>query len=273
MKVRFLQHSLDFLIYLLSFLSNIIIIWMVPSAEVKEFASTYILGNALFSLLIYYQFTNIVNERKIWLFFYIFLAFFVALICVAYDTIFLYFFYPYFYLLADHLASQKLSNQRVRLYRVVTLFTIIPFAIPETNFELNLFIRVAFFTIAAFYFHFVNVKISPLVITSRWLFVFFCYLSYTLPLYIISHIADNPSQLKIWYISTQVGIALLLKYYEFSARGAGKSLYTFASCIGFSLLLPLVVLNVSYSISIAAVYWTGCGIVIYASKFVKNEQI
>lgn len=271
-KRVFIQHSVDFFVFLGSFLSNIIILWLVPAFQVKDFASFYLIGNAIFSLLVYYQFTNVVNEKHVGWSLYILSALFFLLLGIEQTSIILYFFYPYFYLIADYLASQKFSRRTVKLYRLATLFTVSPFFLLENKFDFSLTIRIIFFIISAFVFQNVSDKITPLAIRARWKFVFLCYLSYTLPLYLITAFSENPFELKVWYVSTQIGIAIVLKYYEFSGRGNGMNGIALAACAIFSIVLPIVVLLFSFNLTLAVVYWMGVVFLLYAARYVKNES-
>ncbi len=267
-----LQHALDFLIYLLSFCSNIIIIVLAPDDALKDFAKIYLIGNIVFSLLVYYQFTNSVNIKNIKLIFIISILCLFISFGLNLSKITIYFFYPYFYLISDYLVSQKFQKKFIRYFRVLSLITLIPFIFSRLGFDLSLTLRTVFFILAGSIFLYSNSRISKLLVTSRWTFVLFCYLSYSLPLYLIIFFARDANELKFWYISTQAGIAIILKYYDFSSRGDGKNYYIIYIFTFFSFIIPLLVLPFYFNLVLAFIYWLGFLCALYAGKFVRNED-
>jgi hypothetical protein len=270
-KENLVKLSLDFMIFLAGFSSNLIIIWASPSAEIKEFTSVYVISNAVFSFLIYFQFTKSVNISAIWGAFLICTSLLLFSYFILNMKSSLYFFYPYFYLISDYIASQKLQSRAIRIYRLVSLSTLFPFVFEGIDFEGAIGFRLAYFLVSGFGILLYKKQIAPLSVSSRWIFVFLCYLSYTLPLYLVTILAKAPADLKIWYSVTQIGIAFILKYYDFISRGGiQKNEYLFKVCAYCSILIPLPVLYINFHFVFVINYWIGLAIIIYAGKYIKN---
>lgn len=265
-----LVHGLDFLLFGISFVANLIIFVLVPNADLHDFAFLYLAGNSIFSFIIYSQFTGAININSIKFIYYVCLFFLFTLALGPLPNTAIYFFYPYFYLIADHLVSQKFSLNIVRFYRFLSISTVVLFFENNLSFTNDVLVRTIFFALISLACINNSSNIKPLSINSRWKFVLFCYLSYTVPLFVIVHISRNPAELKVWYVLTQLGIAILLKYYDFSSRGAGINQFTFLLCAIFSFAIPFIGMAISFSLQLFFVYFFGLIIILYAGKYVEK---
>ena len=255
-------------LYVVSFASNIIIIFLAPSEEVQSYINLYVISSAFFSLFVYIQFTGNPDPLKIKISFLVFSIIYIYMLLKGDLGVAAYIFLPYFYLISDHIASQKSGVLAAKLFRSLSLLTLIPFFIKDMDFLYAVELRIAYFMIAFIYLVSSKGKISGLQIKAPWRFVVFCYICYTLPLYLITILAKDSISLKIWYSITQIGIAMILKVYEFNSRLGSeynKSLFKFL--VVLAMAIPLVTMTFSFEIVLLQVYLFGLLIVVLIRRY------
>ncbi len=252
-------------------MANVLIVSLLPSSVAKEFTQFYVISNAVFSFFVYYQFATEVKIN------YIKYGLTINTVVYAASIVFYkevnYIFYPYFVLIAEYLASQTKSDNWVLGFRIISTITVLPLIDENINFDNFLELRILSYMCVSFYLISSNKEIRKLAIKAKWTFVFWCYLSYTLPLYLVARFSESTNELKIWYVAIQLGIAFQIKIYEFSSRGAGKDAKLIVLGYVVLTLTPFAAAVLNFSVYNLMIYFMAVIFALKAGDYVKNEVV
>jgi len=209
---------INFIVFFLSFLANLVIIKMMPDENLRAYINIYtIVGGcgALAFFLIYSQEALASHVRKIgvglmavYALAHIPLNGFWASAAV----------YPLLLIYNDYIVTQGSLIKGKYLYRLFLIFSVLPFLFLQNQFELLFQARVVLLVCILFYYTLQSRDAATLQVHSTWKYIFFNYTFYYAPLLLIANISLPPSALKVWYIFSQGGLVVYLKYLDFAIR-------------------------------------------------------
>lgn len=212
-----------FLLFLFSYAINPAIILAIPDKDVSGFLYNYAASSAIFSFILLIYFSNAWAVKKV--------AYFVpaaSCILISFVALFgknwLWVYYPYSILIGDYITTQSGSERLSNAYRVLLVASAVPIVLfPQHFYELvafrsgiNTLYALALITKIRTY-HVLNIK-SPV----KWILI--TYIFYSGSLLLAPQISHNdPATTKAWFIGIQIGIGLLLKKLDFSARAINNN--------------------------------------------------
>ena len=206
---------MNFILYLASYASSLIVFIKIPSSASISFLQYYSVANILGSLSITMLLTNGIGVNIQKAFFY--LAIF-AVFCLNFLGVkFVYLSYPIALLVSDYLISQTQSSNVIKYYRIFIAFAAITFFF-DIDFVTQIKIRNIILISSALYCLVKSTIIRSLEIKSSILYLFIIYCSYSGVLFCVARLPMLPDEVKYWYIATQIGLALQLKLMDYSSR-------------------------------------------------------
>jgi hypothetical protein len=261
---------IKFILFLLSFLANLIIIKIIPDEKLLGYINLYtIVGgcSALTFFLIYSSKPSANTVRKIGfglILIYVFSVNFWSSFWVSAVL------YPAFLIYIDYIITQSNLSKWLNLYRVAFIFSTIPILLTPERFEIIFEARVALMAAFLLFCAIKTKSLAALDINSKWSYILFNYSFYYGPLLLISNIALTPDGLRVWYIFSQGGLVVYLKYLDFALR---KN-HTISRKINFLILLPIVgapivPLYFFPSITGLAMYYLGLLGLVYSKRYIK----
>lgn len=209
---------INFILFFLSFLANIVIIKTMPDGSLRSYINIYTsVGGcgALVFFLMYSREAATLHIRKTG---FGLLAFYGAAHIPLDGFWASASAYPLLLIYSDYIVTQSSLARGKLLYRIFLILSALPFLFFQDQFNILFQARVLLLAgISLFYTIFVN-HVAPLRVHSTWKYVFFNYTFYYVPLLLIANIPLNPVALKGWYIFSQGGLVVYLKYLDFALR-------------------------------------------------------
>lgn len=257
----------NFALFIISFNANIFILISAPSNLTSTYVKSYTCSSALFSILIFIIFTAKIDSKKIKLICTLVpIVFFINLLVIK-EELLLFILYPAIILEADYLVTQSISLKLVNIFRLVLILTAIPFLLTDLNF-INL-IEIRSLILLGFVSFVVSSKkiVMPLKIIYPYKFMALSYIFYTGVLLLFPYISSDSSELKVWYLTTQVGLAVILKIADFSMResyNSNKALYNMVYAISFT--IPILSMLKYPNFIFLSLYFIGYLGLMYATK-------
>ena len=209
---------INFIVFFLSFLANLVIIKMMPDENLRHYINIYtIVGGcgALAFFLMYSREAATPHIRKIG---------FGLLVIYAIAHIPLNGFwasaaiYPLFLIYNDYIVTQSSITRGRYLYRLFLILSALPFLIFHDQIEILFQARVILLAAILFFYTVHTSHVTSLQVHSTWKYIFFNYTFYYAPLLLLANIALEPAGLKAWYIFAQGGLVVYLKYLDFALR-------------------------------------------------------
>lgn len=209
---------INFILFFLSFLANLVIIKMMPDENLRAYINIYtIVGGcgALAFFLIYSHETLALHVRKIG--FGIMVIYVLANIpldgFLASSIV-----YPLMLIYNDYIVTQGGLNKGRNVYRIFLVLSTLPFVLLQNQFEILFQARVLILICILLYYTLNSGLVTPLQVHSTWKYIFFNYTFYYAPLLLIANLPLTSSGLKAWYIFSQGGLVAYLKYLDFALR-------------------------------------------------------
>jgi hypothetical protein len=209
---------MHFILFLISYALNPVIIMMVPDQSAERFLSVYAIGSIVFSL----YFTFIFSQQKVIRFSrsLILLVIFVITLAsiITGDVIMLWVIYPFALLAGDYVCTQSGSSKYTLIFRCVLIFSALPFIIFSDMFSEMIFLRVA---ICLLFMLYILIKVKDFMLltiesTVKWVSITYVFYSGSLLLVPLS--GGDGEHIKIWFVTMQIGLGLILKKLDFSVR-------------------------------------------------------
>lgn len=246
---------MQFFLFLFSYALNPLIIYAVPTAQAEGFLTIYAVSSVVFSLLftIAFAYQGLVDFTRYWVPL-LSLMLIVAAAVTGADGLWV--LYPFTLLVGDYICTQSGSNKISIIYRVLLILSAVPFIFFPEYFELLVWLRSAFgiafvvvLMVLVKQFHVLAIK-SPV----KWIAV--TYIFYSGSLLVVPTLGGGDGEhLKHWFIGMQVGLGLILKKLDFSVRAvSGKAGLLFKAIDVFVLLIPVVLMFISFDWLLLAVY-------------------
>jgi hypothetical protein len=264
----------NFSTFLIGFAANSIILIVAPSNLTENYLIYYTISNAVSSIILLLLFTS-VRGLKYGIGIFLIAAFsFVVNKITFEDNTTLFVLYPIVLLGVDYLVTQTLSINMVNAYRYMLIISLVPFMTNTVNFVNALEIRVLAIIMCGFYIVLSKKDVTPLKIRYPAVFLASCYLFYTAPLLVLQFITTNSNELKWWYITTQIGLALILKLRDFSMRSVyitHRNLNYAVYVVSFILPIPCFILYPK--VAIFSLYYVGFFGLIYSARFLVQDEL
>lgn len=209
--------------YVLAALSNFAVVLLLPGGALQSFLKLYSVSSMLAGMLIVYLFSSSVavpwlsKRRKA-----ILAAFFFMLITAAFCGFvgFLIVLYCVSVLLADYYSSQSVDRNTAYIQRLLIFSGTLPLCFFQvTNvFPFEYFLLLRIVPALTFLILVKRDDLMPLRLKGASVYVVLTHVLYFGCLTILPWVASG-SQLRTWYISTQVGQSLVLKASDYVIRG------------------------------------------------------
>lgn len=265
---------IKFIFFFLSFVANVVILKMMPDANLRAYINIYnMVGacGALLFFLIYAKESFALHVQKIGVFLLIAYVLLNILIDEFWASAIL---YPLFLIYNDYIVTQGNVAKRQSLYRLFLIFSALPFFFFESHFEELFQARVMLIAGILLFYVVATKSVVALQIQSTAQYVFFNYTFYYVPLLLIANMPFAPTALKLWYIFTQGGLVVYLKYLDFAARQN----HTVPRYLNHLILLaavtaPLLPAFFFFSASALVVYYVGLSGLVYSKRFIKMAAL
>lgn len=260
----------SFIVFFLSFLANLLIIKMMPDKSIRIYINAYtIVGGcgALFFFLLYSRRDAVLWVKKIG--YFLLLVFVLA--CFVVDKFWVSVaFYPLFLIYNDYLVTQSDLTKYGVFYRLFLILSAIPFLFFQESFELLFQLRIVLLAIVLAFYAVHSRDIAPLHVRSTWKYVFFNYTFYYAPLLLIANITMTPDELRVWYVFSQGGLVVYLKYLDFALRKGSVVSNRMGEFVLAAALAALVV-PIAYcpSGTAVALYLVGLLGLIYSKRYIN----
>ena len=265
---------IKFIFFFLSFVANVVILKMMPDANLRAYINIYnMVGacGALLFFLIYAKESFALHVQKIGVFLLIAYVLLNILIDEFWASAIL---YPLFLIYNDYIVTQGNVEKRQSLYRLFLIFSALPFFFFESHFEELFQARVMLLAGILLFYVVATKSVVALKIQSTAQYVFFNYTFYYVPLLLIANMPFAPTALKLWYIFAQGGLVVYLKYLDFAARQN----HTVPRYLNHLILLaavtaPLLPAFFFFSASALVVYYVGLSGLVYSKRFIKMATL
>jgi len=245
-------------LFLASFASNFAVLYKVPLNLGQPFYSTYSIANTASSLLITLVFTWIAKSNQIKKYTILILLSTFLLGWWIGGLIGIAVIYPLAMLCSDYSVSQAKIIKCNTAYRLTMVLTSILFVIPTLSFQSAILLRIGASMLFYTYILFREKEMHALKIKSPIAFMIFAYFFYSGTLMVIPWLSNSDVNIKVWFLTAQISLGILLKRADFLTRGSYKTsfivnLFTylfasfvviFASTYSFNLIyLALVIIS------------------------------
>lgn len=260
---------MNFVLYLVAYAANFVILYYLPNSEVDIFLKSYTLYNTIASLFITLLLTGsqgwLVRVRVFWLFYIVACA--VLMLSGLYKVnALLYACYPIIMILSDYFASQNLSLRGINFYRVFSFLTISIFWL-DVDFSTQVLIRSILLSLSSFFCVSYTKEFRSLKIQSTLKYILIIYSSYSAVLFLIVRLNFQPVEQKYWYMGVQVGLALVLKLMDFKARGEKINSVRLKQLVYIANGIIFIVANyMHFSMLASLLYVAGFSGLLYADK-------
>lgn len=261
---------INFIVFFLSFVANLVIVKMMPNENLRAYINIYnIVGGcgALAFFVIYSReaFTQHIRKIGVGLMVvqvlaHITLDGFWASVAV----------YPLLLIYNDYIVTQSNLVKGRYLYRLFLIFSLLPFLFLQNQFEILFQARVILLSGVLFYYTLSTKEVAALQVQSPWKYIFFNYTFYYAPLILIANISLTASALKVWYIFSQGGLVLYLKYLDFALRknhtvSRHLNSFTLLAAVG----APILPVCLFPSVTGLVTYAVGLLGLVYSKRYIK----
>lgn len=261
---------INFIVFFLSFLANLVIIKMMPDGNLRPYINIYtIVGGcgALAFFLMYSRQAATPHIRKIG--FGLLAIYAIAHIPLngfwASASI-----YPLFLTYNDYMVTQSSIARGRYLYRLFLILSALPFLFIQDQFEILFQARVISLATILLFYTVQTSHLTALQVYSTWKYIFFNYTFYYAPLLLIANIALPPAALKAWYIFAQGGLVVYLKYLDFALRKNHTVSRHMNSLILLSAVgAPILPVCLFPSATGLIAYFTGLLGLVYSKRYIK----
>lgn len=263
---------LNFLLYLLSFAANTIIILTAPKSDIHAYLGYYNVFGVFFSVFffLYYRYLCSIKVSRFIL--GVFLAVFL-LICLKLNVkMALFSSYPGILIFVDYLVTQTSGVKAVNVFRVGMIVSAIPFLVFRDDFELNLLVRCGMLFAVCVIFAFTAKEEFRLSVRSTWKFLAGNYLFYNGTLIAVTWLIQDASELRWWYLSIQIGLVLILKALDFSLRRSYDMSPSLRGAVfTMGALVPLPVMMAFPSVLNLLIFYIGYGGLVFTSRYISHS--
>ncbi|MFV8366705.1 hypothetical protein [Flavobacterium sp. XS1P27] len=237
-----------FILFVLSFALNPLIIGYLPIEYTKEFLSCFAIANLIFSLLftLCFGWLKTAKTANYWI---PSIAFILLLSVLFFGNRALWFYYTFILLAADYSVTQTSSLKISLYYRIYLISSVLLLVCFKNFFYEFIIIRSVVCTMFVFVVILSKKEFCPLSLKSPWKMILITFTFYSGTLALLPNIFDNQNllNLKVWYVGAQVGLGLILKELDFSTRANTTNNKIFIDLIKVgSILLPIFILIFSY---------------------------
>ncbi len=262
---------INFLIFSLSFLANLLVITFIPNDYTKEYINIYTLvgGVAALTFFLIYASTTSIKLLKLLgyslLFILVILNLFLSSFWAAAAV------YPALLVYTDYISSQSDLVKYNRAYRIFLIASALPLAVFQNHFLLLFSIRTSLIGIILALYLLNTKAVTKLEVRSTWKYIFFNYSFYYVPLLLIANLPIQESHIKLWYIFSQGGFIVYLKYLDFCLRRDRTSFKALHKIIlAASIIAPAVPSALHPSATGIAIYFIGLSGLIYSKRYIKT---
>jgi len=255
---------MHFFLFLFSYALNPLIIFRAPDSETEVFLTLYATFSIVFSLLLTVVFSNKFCIKHLKIAINIILIFLIPIILLGDKSQLIWILYPLSLLLGDYICTQSASPRVSIIFRVILILTALPFLFPSLDFTIWLIVRMV---MCFMFIIIINIKVNKykiLDIKSPIKWIFTTYFFYSGALLVTPYLSSgSPTSIKVWFITLQVGLGLILKQLDFSVRSIkNRNVFLLKTIDIVVILLPLsvlffyfdLVMFIVYMISLIALY-------------------
>lgn len=209
---------INLILFFLSFTANLVIIKTIPIEIFKSYINLYTIVGCLGSLAFFILYTKYLSIDKVKKTGYLL----IFLYCFLYNVYDLFWasiiIYPLLLLFNDYIFTQCNLKKTNLIYRTFLIISALPFILYSENFRYLFESRVLIMAIILLAINYRITEASELNVKSTWQFIFFNYTFYYAPLLIIGFIMPSTNGMKYWYVFTQTGLVIYLKYLDYCTR-------------------------------------------------------
>ena len=244
---------LDYLLYGLAFLSNVLVVFSAPLIYSNSFLFIYSSTSLIFGIFVVLIFGTIrFSTISIWILLSMIPV--IALYFFLQKNGFLWFAYTITLLISDYIASQKGGVGAAKLNRLLNILSAIPFYFYPNDFLVLIILRLSIFFLMSFVIVFNRREFSILNLKAPFFYVISTHVAYFFPLMIVSRFFEG-QQMKFWYLGFQAGLGAILKVMDFAIRKNSKKNEVVNSFLLFTVLMIPFLLMIRYpSILLLLVY-------------------
>lgn len=243
---------MNFFLFLLSYILNPVIIHSIPQNIVSQFLTTYMWANVFFSLAFTIFFsTKIIKYAYV----FIIVSFIFLVALVFLEGNYVWAILPFSILLGDYLCTQAAEGRISYFFRLVLIFTALPFVYPDGNFSLLIVIRIVAILTFGFWLMFKNRKPKRLNISFPVKWIATTYVFYSGTLLLLPYLLTDDTELKYWFIITQVGLGIVLKKLDFEVRSVSENIRKVGLLIYIGACALPLLLSIYYFSAIAVIMY------------------
>jgi hypothetical protein len=209
---------MHFVLFLVSYALNPLIVLMVPDHDAELFLGVYAIGSVVFSL----YFTFIFSQEKLLNFSKGLILFVVAMVgamaLLTGELLWLWVAYPFSLLAGDYVCTQSGVAKFTLIFRGVLIFSALPFLIFTDMFSGLIALRIALCLVFMLFMLYVVKSFVVLSIESTIKWISVTYIFYSGSLLLVPLLGGEGAHIKIWFVTMQGGLGLILKRRDFSVR-------------------------------------------------------
>lgn len=210
----------NFALYLFSFAANTLVVMTAPGDLLRGYVLVYNVASVVFSIIFFWYFSQFATVGRS-----IVLTIAAAVVLAVGAAIFGWYeaciiAYPALLILSDYLVTQSHGIRVVTVFRLLMIVSAIPFLLMPDLFTVNLAIRVTLLATLALALALTAKQSHLLSVKSPVRFQIGNYLFYNGTLSLVALLVVAPEALRWWYLSTQIGLVLILKVLDYSMRRA-----------------------------------------------------
>jgi hypothetical protein len=234
---------MHFFLFLVSYALNPFIILMVPDQSADQFLTIYATCSIVFSLYFTFLFSQkkLLRIGKLLILVVILLIVLAALITG--NIFILWIAYPFSLLAGDYVCTQSGSTRYTLVFRGILILSAFPLLIFSDLFSELLLLRILVCMAFMLYILFSVKEFLLLTIesTTKWISV--TYIFYSGSLLLVPIIGGEGDHIKIWFVTMQIGLGLILKKLDFSVRAVQDKAKILLNLVDLgTLCLPILVM-------------------------------
>jgi hypothetical protein len=260
---------LNFVLYVLNIVATIVVLIKIPTPIVGNFLEIYSMTSCIVSIFVVFGFSEkrILESTRTWV---IGSSLLVLLVSNKFTSHALWVFYPYTILIADYLLTQSSTQKTIQSYRVLMILSSLLFLLPDYDFYVLILMRTLIGLIYVIYALLIYTPPQALKIEKVHLVIIISNLGYFGSLYLMTQFLKDDA-LRIWYLSTQIGLSVMLKLYDFIIRRdhhlSRKLIYTAAVAV---MLLPLITMSLYFSVEGFMLYFLAVVVILQLRHFTNQ---
>lgn len=262
---------MQFILFVLSFALNPLIIGYLPSEYTKEFLMYSSAANLIFSLgfTLLFGWEKTARKASFWI---PILAIVILILSVFFGKKTLWFYYTFVLLAADYSVTQTQSRNSSLYYRIYLIISALSLLLFKSFFYEFIILRSIGCSLFVIYIISTQKDFYPLAVKSPLKMIVMTFTFYSGSLTLLPHLFDSKNliNLKLWFVGSQIGLGLTLKELDYLIRGnstQNKLISNFLK-IG-SLLLPFLIFSASLYVDekVSLFTYLGSFIIYYISLY------